>query len=116
LGSDARSYHQEVGEHAQTMQIDDLLTLGVLSQNSSDAFNKQAINQNNQKGHHFSERNKLMSHLKTLLANEQQQISILVKGSRSAHMEYVVKDITEYHAEQSRLITSTITNKGTASC
>jgi UDP-N-acetylmuramoyl-tripeptide--D-alanyl-D-alanine ligase len=116
LGSDARSYHQEVGEHAQTMKVDDLLTLGVLSQNSSDAFNKQAINQNNQKGNHFSERNKLMAHLKTLLENEQQQISILVKGSRSAHMEYVVKDIVEYHAEQTGLIADTFTKKGNALC
>jgi len=88
LGSQARSYHQEVGEYASTKNIDNLLTLGVLSQSTSDAFSKA-----NNQGQHFSERDKLVAQLKVILENEEQQISILVKGSRSSHMEYVVNDI-----------------------
>jgi len=89
LGSEARSYHQEVGEYAANSDIDDLLTIGVLSQNTSDAFNR--IRED--KGLHFSDRAKLMNTLQALLQDEEQQVSILVKGSRSAHMELVVSDI-----------------------
>ncbi len=91
LGAEARSYHQEVGEYAGDRNIDDLLTLGVLSQSTSDAFNRS-----NRHGKHFSLREKLVAELKTMLADEAQQVSILVKGSRSSHMEYVVNDIIKW--------------------
>jgi len=93
LGSDARRYHQEVGEHAKNKNINDLLTLGVLSQNTSDAFyqNQQAQEQ------HFSSKESLVSRLQQMLQGEDQQVTILVKGSRSAHMEYVVADIIQWH-------------------
>jgi len=90
LGADARSYHQEVGEYAKQCKIDDLLTIGVLSQNTADAFN----------GQHFSERAKLISCLISLIENEQRPVSILVKGSRSARMEYVVKDIINWRENE----------------
>ena len=92
LGSDARSYHQEVGEYAEQRQIDDLLTIGVLSQSTSEAFAQIRGCQAN----HFSQRDKLISQLQQILKEEQQQVSILVKGSRSAHMEHVVTDIIEW--------------------
>lgn len=88
LGSQARSYHQEVGEFARESQIDDLLTLGTLSQNTSFAFGDN--------GQHFTQREKLLAALKELLKNEERQISILVKGSRSAHMEKVVAEIIQW--------------------
>ncbi|NQZ80284.1 MAG: UDP-N-acetylmuramoyl-tripeptide--D-alanyl-D-alanine ligase [Colwellia sp.] len=97
LGAEARSYHQEVGEYAKSRKIDDLLTIGVLSQNTSDAF----VSGTSQKGLHFSNRDKLLSCLQELLAGEGQQISILVKGSRSAHMEHVVKDIIDWRTSLS---------------
>jgi UDP-N-acetylmuramoyl-tripeptide--D-alanyl-D-alanine ligase len=96
LGSDARRYHQEVGEHAKEQGVDDLLTLGVLSQSTSDAF-YQGEDSSTQ---HFSTRGKLLSRLKQLLRSEEQQITILVKGSRSAHMEYVVADIIQWQNSQ----------------
>ena len=96
LGSVARSYHQEVGEHAQHQQLDYLLTLGVLSQSSSDAFNTN--NKEKDKGQHFSSRNQLLVKLKTILSDEKQPVSILVKGSRSAHMEHVVEEIIGWQA------------------
>ncbi len=96
LGSEARSYHQEVGEFAKEQGINVLLTLGVLSQNTSDAFacKNEAISD------HFSERDDLSAYLFSLLnqKNQESNINILVKGSRSAHMEYVVEDIISWHA------------------
>lgn len=88
LGADARSYHQEVGEYARDCKIEHLLTVGVLSQVTTDAFNKS-------KGasSHFSSKESLVEAIHPLLMNEEQQISILIKGSRSAHMEQVVKQI-----------------------
>lgn len=93
LGSEARSYHQEVGEHAKAQGIDVLFTLGVLSQSTADAFKEN--------GHHFSSREQLLARLFNHLADESRQLSILVKGSRSAHMEHVVKEIIAWRkAEQ----------------
>ncbi|MCH2058770.1 MAG: UDP-N-acetylmuramoyl-tripeptide--D-alanyl-D-alanine ligase [Thalassotalea sp.] len=85
LGSEARSYHQEVGEHAKAQQIDTLFTLGVLSQSTADGYGEG--------GQHFSSKEKLLDSLFEHLAGESRQISILVKGSRSAHMEHVVNEI-----------------------
>ena len=94
LGSEARSYHQEVGEYAQTCRIEHLLTVGVLSQATTDAFNQK---NNTQTSLHFSSKEALVNALHPLIENEEQQISILIKGSRSAHMEDVVKQvITQY--------------------
>jgi UDP-N-acetylmuramoyl-tripeptide--D-alanyl-D-alanine ligase len=87
LGAQARGYHQEVGEYVKQCKIDDLLTIGVLSQSTADAFD----------GQHFSDKSQLIRSLISLLENEQQPISILVKGSRSARMENVVKDIISWH-------------------
>ncbi|MDX2367321.1 MAG: UDP-N-acetylmuramoyl-tripeptide--D-alanyl-D-alanine ligase [Colwellia sp.] len=97
LGSEARSYHQDVGEFAKEQGIDVLLTLGVLSQNISDAF----AHKNEAMSAHFSERTDLSAYLFSLLTqydkNQESNINILVKGSRSAHMENVVEDIISWH-------------------
>jgi UDP-N-acetylmuramoyl-tripeptide--D-alanyl-D-alanine ligase len=107
LGAQARGYHQEVGEYARACKIDDLLTIGVLSQSTADAFN----------GQHFSERAQLMNCLISLVENEKQNISILVKGSRSARMENVVKDIMNWrkNTEQSSSILENNSSE-TSSC
>lgn len=101
LGSDARSYHQEVGEFAKQQGIDVLLTLGVLSQNTSDAFTQKggAISE------HFNDKSMLEEFLFNILESDKDKINtkqILVKGSRSAHMEYVVENIINWHAKKQK--------------
>lgn len=85
LGEKARFYHQQAGEHAQEKGIENLLTLGVLSQSASDCFGED--------GAHFHEIDALVSYLERMLTGENRNISILVKGSRSARMERVVEAI-----------------------
>ncbi|MFD2164978.1 UDP-N-acetylmuramoyl-tripeptide--D-alanyl-D-alanine ligase [Thalassotalea euphylliae] len=92
LGSEARSYHQEVGEHAKAQGVDALFTLGVLSQSTADAFGEM--------GQHFSSKEQLLASLFESLTGEARQISILVKGSRSAHMEHVVSEIRGWRQRQ----------------
>lgn len=82
LGEKARYYHQQVGEYAKESKIDNLYTLGVLSQSASEAFNGR--------GCHFSDMDELMERIISDIGNEKRDISILVKGSRSAKMERVV--------------------------
>jgi UDP-N-acetylmuramoyl-tripeptide--D-alanyl-D-alanine ligase len=65
--------------------------LGVLSQNASDVFDRD--DGFHCKGQHFSEVDELIESLTMALVNENQDISILVKGCRSARMERVVAAI-----------------------
>ncbi|MCY7294253.1 UDP-N-acetylmuramoyl-tripeptide--D-alanyl-D-alanine ligase [Alteromonas sp. a30] len=82
LGDKGRYYHEQVGEHALESRIDAIYTLGVLSRHSSDVYEKN--------GKHFNDIDKLVEQLNKDYAHEKCDISILVKGSRSAHMENVV--------------------------
>ncbi|MCP4988230.1 MAG: UDP-N-acetylmuramoyl-tripeptide--D-alanyl-D-alanine ligase, partial [Colwellia sp.] len=104
LGNEARRYHQEVGEFAKALALNTVLSLGVLSQSASDAFILN--NDNNEKSQHFSQRSELMTHLITMLSQQlsqgQQDLAILVKGSRSSHMEYVVKDIMDWFEKMNK--------------
>ena len=110
LGSEARSYHQDVGQYTASLPIDILLTLGVLSQSASDAFRLVEPTKSNvekEQSQHFSDRDLLMKHLieiihPLLVANQgnTQALAILVKGSRSARMEKVIEDIKQWYKEQ----------------
>lgn len=99
LGSEARSYHQEVGEYARACKINQLLTVGVLSQVTAEAFNYSK-----KSDLHFSSKEALVEALKPMINNEEQQISILVKGSRSAHMEQVVKQIIAQYKSTNEVV------------
>lgn len=81
LGEKARFYHEQVGENAKSQGIDDLYTLGVLSQSASDVFG----------GRHFSDLQQLVETINCDIGHEKRDITILVKGSRSAKMERVVE-------------------------
>lgn len=87
LGEKARYYHEKVGEYAKQKGIDKLYTLGVLSQSASDVFAEQ--------GRHFSRLEHMVEFINQQTLPEQCDISILVKGSRSARMELVVKALEE---------------------
>jgi UDP-N-acetylmuramoyl-tripeptide--D-alanyl-D-alanine ligase len=76
-----------VGEYAKEKAIDQVLSLGVLSQSASAVFAAQ--------GKHFSDITALKDHLINELKGEQRDITILVKGSRSAKMERVVEALEQ---------------------
>lgn len=82
LGEKARYYHEQVGEYAKQQGIDNLYSLGVLSQSASSVFATA--------GCHFQQRTELVDALCQQLEGEMRDIIILVKGSRSSAMEKVV--------------------------
>jgi UDP-N-acetylmuramoyl-tripeptide--D-alanyl-D-alanine ligase len=82
LGDEASGYHQQVGEYAKLKGIDEFYSLGQLSRSASEVLGPH--------GHHFTDFDLLMVDLKNALTNEQQELTILVKGSRSAKMERVI--------------------------
>lgn len=86
LGTNARLYHEQIGEYAKNAGINLLFTVGVLSQSASDLFHGQSA--------HFSQRQSMLDRLLPLIS-AQQDVTLLVKGSRSAKMELVVQDLLE---------------------
>lgn len=82
LGNDAATLHHTAGEHMRVAGIDYLFTLGELTQHTSQAFGEKA--------QHFNEASTLISALKPLINNT---TTILVKGSRSMHMEKVIASL-----------------------
>ena len=92
LGTEARQYHQQVGEHAHQRGIDYLFTLGVLSQSASDVLGRPA-------GQHFSQFELLLEQLIATVQQALGAVTIVVKGSRSARMERVVAALQQWQAE-----------------
>ncbi|MCW6033171.1 UDP-N-acetylmuramoyl-tripeptide--D-alanyl-D-alanine ligase [Pantoea sp. JK] len=85
LGDEAELCHRQVGDAAKAAGIDCVLSTGTLS---------QLIGESSGKGEHFATKTALTERLRTLLS-EHQDITILVKGSRSAAMEQVVQSLQE---------------------
>ncbi|MGC1853863.1 MAG: UDP-N-acetylmuramoyl-tripeptide--D-alanyl-D-alanine ligase [Candidatus Aquirickettsiella sp.] len=78
LGQNAIDYHRQIGQLAKELNIDDVYTCGDLSKETAKAFGASAK--------HYPDHQALILALKSRL---QENVTILVKGSRSAQMEKV---------------------------
>lgn len=88
-GEAAAQFHDEVGGYAKSRGIDRLLCLGELAEAAAHNFGEG--------GEHFSHVDTL---IKTLRAELDGHVTVLVKGSRFMRMERVVQAIVEPTAEQ----------------
>lgn len=84
LGVEAPQLHAELGEYARAKKIANLFTVGKLSENAARAFGENAL--------HFADQSSLIEHLKTI-ANK--DTTLLIKGSRSAAMDLVVRKLCD---------------------
>lgn len=78
LGQNAVDYHRQLGQLAKELNIDDVYTCGDLSKETAKAFGANAK--------HYPNHQELILALKPHL---QENVTILIKGSRSAQMEKV---------------------------
>lgn len=78
LGQNAVDYHRQIGQLAKELNIDDVYTCGDLSKETAKAFGANAK--------HYPNHQELILALKPHL---QENVTILIKGSRSAQMEKV---------------------------
>ena len=84
LGADERLLHQQVGEYAKRAKLDEIYTLGTLSESAAIAFG----------GYHFKDKNLLIETLQekiSVIKSNKEEVTILVKGSRSARMDKIVE-------------------------
>uniref|UniRef100_UPI003D143533 glutamate ligase domain-containing protein n=1 Tax=Sedimenticola sp. TaxID=1940285 RepID=UPI003D143533 len=79
LGGTADELHRQVGRDARDLGIDRLYATGELSRYATEAFGEN--------GFHFSQQQQL---IEALLPQMNDNTTVLVKGSRSSHMECVV--------------------------
>ena len=84
LGADAEGLHAELGDYARKAGVDRLLTTGKLTRHASDRFGAGA--------EHFENWEALVAAVRPELGPE---VTVLVKGSRSSHMERVVSALEE---------------------
>ncbi|WP_312240266.1 UDP-N-acetylmuramoyl-tripeptide--D-alanyl-D-alanine ligase [Pantoea sp.] len=85
LGDEAEQCHREVGLAAKLAGVDRVLSVGSLSHYISEASGV---------GEHFASKAELVKRLRTLLS-EHPEITVLIKGSRSAAMEQVIQSLQE---------------------
>jgi UDP-N-acetylmuramoyl-tripeptide--D-alanyl-D-alanine ligase len=84
LGNYAEEAHQNIGRYAKNLGIDSFLGVGALSKIATDAFG----------GDHFQNQDQLLDALAQkidLLNIPATEVTILVKGSRSSHMEGIAQ-------------------------
>ena len=79
LGDKAEYYHRQIGELAKELGIETVYTCGELATLTAQAFGSS--------GKHYSSQEDLIQALRPLL---QKDVTLLIKGSRSAQMEKVV--------------------------
>ncbi|MFD1006946.1 UDP-N-acetylmuramoyl-tripeptide--D-alanyl-D-alanine ligase [Oceanisphaera ostreae] len=84
LGEYSKTMHTQVGEHAKKLGIDCVMTVGQDSKHTATAA----------QGLHFADKQQLQPALLKALA-QHNKVVVLIKGSRSARMEDVVRAIQE---------------------
>lgn len=84
LGEGAQAMHREMGEQALQLGIDRLYAYGALSRAACEGFGSE--------GRHFSEQQQLIDALRP---NLHADVTVLVKGSRSSHMDRVADALCE---------------------
>jgi UDP-N-acetylmuramoyl-tripeptide--D-alanyl-D-alanine ligase len=82
VGEALNDHYEQIGLYARQKKIDNFFTCGKASQKASDVFESG--------GSHFSEKQALIEAIRPILA---QHVTVLVKGSRSAQMEQVIKGL-----------------------
>lgn len=88
LGDQGVALHAETGEYARSRGVDQLFVTGELSRHTAAAFGEAA--------RHCSSTVELAGELERLLIDESaSQTTVLVKGSRSMHMEGIVARLLE---------------------
>ena len=85
VGEQGPQFHQEVGAYAKSCGVDQLFTLGELSQHSAHAF---------QGARHFDSMDALQQEMNT---STKEMATVLVKGSRFMRMERVVQALQAAH-------------------
>jgi len=85
LGEETEKCHREIGEAARETGLDRVLTCGKFS---------HFISESSGVGEHFSDKTALTERLRELLS-QHSEITVLIKGSRSAAMEQVVQSLKE---------------------
>lgn len=86
LGEKAAQYHQEIGAEAKNCGIEQLFCYGDLTRHAANAFGKKA--------YFFNDRDQLIQALKPQLRD---QVTVLVKGSKSMQMDLVVAALRDNH-------------------
>lgn len=86
LGEEEKAHHFDAGKMMRDAGIDYLFTLGNLSRLTTDAFGKNAA--------HFTDRDHLLKALNPFIKND---VTILIKGSRSMVMEKILSEIIPHH-------------------
>lgn len=91
LGEYGEQEHLAIGEYAAEQGIEQLLTVGELTQHTCQAFTARGQNS----AMHFTNKQELSGYLRKKLLKNSDKLTVLVKGSRSAKMEEIVAVIKQ---------------------
>lgn len=91
LGLQSEKEHQAIGQYAAQQGIEQLLTVGELTKQTSLAFKQE----NSGDALHFATKVQLIAYLQNTLLQNSKKLTVLVKGSRGAKMEDIVFHIKQ---------------------